>query len=520
MTNNSNSSDLSGPLAIIGLIAIAAGLLVMLLLPAIKLSAWLLLAVGFVALVAAFFIGFKRVKQSIISRHGQFRLGTGVMALIFIGIFLFVNAISINNYQRFDTSRLSQFTLTSSTVNLLTNLKTPVKVTAFFIPNDTSGISSNVANLLAEYQAHTKQLTVQYIDPDAHPDLAKRYGITMYQTVVFESGNQSKLVLPTQFLMTDQQGNPTGIEAEHSFSSAILEVTGVAQKKVYFLTGHGEDDINSNFSKAKEGLLNELYRVDTLNLLTTPAIPKDCAALIIAAPRTTISDSEVTIVANHLNNGGQVLILTDPDSASGIEKVVASWGVEIGNGNVIDLASFVSPNSDTPLIPTNKNYFMLPNVYFPGATAIIPQTKIPDKIQMIPMAYTGNTSWLDKDFTPGKEPVFNAETEKRESLAIGVMIAGTQPVATTGKYTRLIVIGDSDFASNTHYSSANNSDLFVDSVNWLAEETSLVSIHRNVQPFSRLVVTQEQAIFIEWSSILLLPSLLIVAAAVSWWRRK
>jgi ABC-type uncharacterized transport system involved in gliding motility auxiliary subunit len=107
-----------------------------------------------------------------------------------------------------------------------------------------------------------------------------------------------------------------------------------------------------------------------------------------------------------------------------------------------------------------------------------------------------------------------------ESLAIGVLIAAAPTTGPANKLTRLVVLGDSDFASNEHFDNANNGDLFLNSVSWLAEETSLISIRRNVQPFRRLVVTRSQSNFITYSSVILLPVLLLVAAGIIWWRRR
>lgn len=106
-----------------------------------------------------------------------------------------------------------------------------------------------------------------------------------------------------------------------------------------------------------------------------------------------------------------------------------------------------------------------------------------------------------------------------EPLRIGVLIA--VPLDSTGtRYTRLAIIGDSDFASNENFNNANNGDLFLNTVNWLAEETSLISIHRNVQPFRHLVVTQGQRYVIEYSSMIVFPLILLVVAGVIWWRRR
>ena len=223
-------------------------------------------------------------------------------------------------------------------------------------------------------------------------------------------------------------------------------------------------------------------------------------------------------ISGYLASGRQAMILTNPGSLPDIEKLVSPWGVDIGEGTIIDPASSVAPDEDTPIVPSARDYFLLPSAYFPGATGIIPQTSPPSDIQLYPMVYTSASSWLDKDFTAGKEPVFDASTEKLEALAVGVMVAQTS--SATGKFTRLVVMGDSDFASDDNYDNANNGDLFLNAVSWLAEETSLISIHRNVQSFRRLVTTANETDFIKYSSLTLLPVLVLVGAGIVWWRRR
>jgi ABC-type uncharacterized transport system involved in gliding motility auxiliary subunit len=171
-----------------------------------------------------------------------------------------------------------------------------------------------------------------------------------------------------------------------------------------------------------------------------------------------------------------------------------------------------------PIVPPERDYFYLSNVYFPGATAIIPQETSPSDVKMMPLVWTSASSWLDKDFAADEEPVFDPAMEEKGALAIGAMIA--QTVSSTGRFAHLVVIGDSDFASNEHFNSANNGDLFLNSVSWLAEETSLISIHRSAQPFRLLVVTQSQSNFIKYSSVGLFPLLVLAIGGVIWWRRR
>lgn len=521
MQSNPKSSSLGGIIAILGLVALIAGLILTLVLTEIGIGAWAIVGVGAILLILGIVLEFRRVKKAVTGHRGRFSFGNSILAIFFIGIIIFANTISIAKYHRFDTSSLEQFTLTPQTIKVIEDLNDPVELTAFFVPTekDTLGIIDYLKSLIAEYETHSRLLTCQFVDPDQHPDQANLYGISEYQTIVFESGDRRRLVSPSMYITTDSDNKVTNIQAEHAFTSALLEVTGVAQKKVYFLTGHGEGDIDTTFSDAKTGLLNDLYMVDSLNLMTAGAIPDDCSVLVIAAPQNELTAAEYLTIEAYLITGGQVLILTNPGGNDDIQSLISPWGVDIGEGTIVDPSSSMAPHQDMPVVPYSRDYFYLPSVYFPGAVAIVQQANVSSSIVIQPMLITTASSWQDKNFTADSDPVFDSSNEKMESLNIGVLIA--LPLDTSAiKYSRLAIIGDSDFASNENYSNANNGDLFLNTVNWLSDETSLISIHRNVNPYRRLVVTQGQKNFIFYSSMLMLPAIMLVVACVIWWRRR
>ena len=101
------------------------------------------------------------------------------------------------------------------------------------------------------------------------------------------------------------------------------------------------------------------------------------------------------------------------------------------------------------------------------------------------------------------------------------MISGkTVEEASEQDLVLLAIIGDSDFASNSHFYNEYNSTLFLTSVNWLTLGAEVISIDRKVLPFRSLVVNQDTANFINYSSIALLPLLVLVVGGVIWWRRR
>ncbi|MFC2010559.1 Gldg family protein [Chloroflexota bacterium] len=515
---------LSGLIAVLGLVAMLIGLVIMVLLPGIRFAALAMLALGVILLAAAFIIDFRRVGSAIAGRRGRFNTGTTVMVSVFVGITLLVNAISIGSYKRFDTTGLSQFTLTSQTQDVLRNLDKPVEATYLYDPGyDPFSVNAYAEFLLEEYQNYTDKLTVTKVDSAENPDVAREYGTTQipvdYRSpiIVFESEAGSRMVFSPEMY----------IQAENSFTSAVLEVTGTVQRRVYFLTGHGEVDLYSEYTQVRQSLLDYLFKVAPLQLDNVADIPEDCAALVIAAPQEPMTSNEISILENYLENSGKMLVLLNPDSPDDIKQMLAAWGVMIEDGTVIDPSSYVAPNKSAALITGDRNAFSLTEIYFPGAAAIVPAEEIGENIYIEPLAVTSEESWLERDYDPQEEPEFNEGVDVKGSLALAVDIYTVSPEA-LGKEelsfedieTDILVVGDSDFASDQHFANGNNGGLFMNLIGQLTAGAEIISIERKVLPYRRLIVNKQQTNFITISSIGLLPFIVLVVGGVIWWRRR
>jgi ABC-type uncharacterized transport system involved in gliding motility auxiliary subunit len=82
-----------------------------------------------------------------------------------------------------------------------------------------------------------------------------------------------------------------------------------------------------------------------------------------------------------------------------------------------------------------------------------------------------------------------------------------------------VVIGDSDFASNAYQRSAANADLFVNSINWLAQEEDLISIRPKSQTDRKVELTPAANNILFWLT-LLMPLAVIGAGIQIWWKRR
>ncbi|MDP2953275.1 MAG: Gldg family protein, partial [Chloroflexota bacterium] len=241
----------------LGVLSFVAAGLVYLFLPDLRASLWTLLALGGLFILLFLWGAFNQIRVAILGRRGKYGTNTVVMVLVFVGILVLLNFIAMQNRQRFDVTALGHFTLTPQTVRVLKELNAPVKVTAFFVPGDPSG--DKASSLLTEYTFQTQLFTFGFVDPEANPGMARQYNIKSYGAMVFESGTNRRSVFDVD---------------EQVFSGAILEVAGVKQKKIYFLTGHDERDLalttGDGYSQVREGLIKDLYQVGIWNLAVKP----------------------------------------------------------------------------------------------------------------------------------------------------------------------------------------------------------------------------------------------------------
>ncbi|UCB43836.1 MAG: GldG family protein [Dehalococcoidales bacterium] len=548
----------TGLMALLGLASLFIGWILTIILPQLRAVSWGILALGAILIITALVLDYRQVGKAISSRRGRFSTGATIMVSVFIGIILLVNAISYANHQQWDVTGLSQYVLTSQTKEVLDNLDQEVEIIQFFVPDDPIGGTVYATSLLDKYEVYTDKLTVRTIDPDIHPEEAREYGVKEYheffymvfgipaQSIVFigEFGQRIILIPPSLGSFVE--------DAEHDFTSAILEVTGTVQKVAYFVTGHGEVDITNTsaagYSTASDGLRDNLYKTVPINLLTAGAVPDDASALIIAAPQIPLSSAEINIIEEYLGRDGRLMILVNPASPESFEQLLQPWGVQIEQGFVWEggTSYVASIGRDSPRVPGQQNSFGLATLYFPGTTSISTPLEGyeiglvgPEEnrepvwineeaervIQISALAITSEDSWLENSGS-SLEPELDEGVDIEGPLTISYLVESVRieesgdDLAAVPDGPRLLVIGDSDFATNTHIQNDNNSDFFLSSIEFLTAGTELISMDRKILQSRPLIIGPEVTTFITISSIGLLPLLLLVAGTIVWWRRR
>lgn len=465
-------------------------------------------------------------------------LNTGVALLLATTIVLMLNYLSYRHYYRTDWSSRQFYSLSSKTIGLLESLKEPINITVFFQPGNV--LYEDIHNLLREYQFHSDQLNIQWVDPDRDlaltEEMAVKYEVTEPNVVVFDNGERQKYVRADEIAKIDASSGVERIiafQGEQAFSSAILGVVQTTAPTVYFLTGHGERDIDNfdrrqGFSGIRQIIERDNVVVSTLELSKEKKIPSNCDALIVAGAAQRMSSPEVEIIRDWLRRSGRLIILADAGQTSGLEPLLREWGVVIGNDLVLDpdrtltgREVFVSAYNKHPItdkLGTTAAIFQLPRSVEPDYY----QEQTADRTQVTPLALSSDNSWAETqpEQSPAQYDAKTGDLKGPVSLAVAVEKGGMSGgLDMQIRPARMVVFGDSGFVSNGGLTGGDTS-LFMSSLNWLLDREQLMAVPPKQVLDTRLKLTRNDTQILFWSSVLGIPAFAALLGMMLWMRRR
>uniref|UniRef100_B8HVM7 Uncharacterized protein n=1 Tax=Cyanothece sp. (strain PCC 7425 / ATCC 29141) TaxID=395961 RepID=B8HVM7_CYAP4 len=433
--------------------------------------------------------------------------------LVILGL---LNFIAVRYPLRLDLTEAQLLSLAPQSQQVLANLKQPVKVLIF---NPTP--PSEARQLLEQYKRRSQsKFSFEFIDPQAEPGLVEKYKVQNIGDAFIESGDR---VQPLQGTLTEVNLTP-----------AIEQIGSDRRSKAYVTLGHGELAVEGgqdSLAAAVAALQQKNITVESLNLLTAGKIPADANVVIVAGPKRPFLPAEVKILEDYLKTGGSALLLLDPLVQTGLEPLLKTWGVEVDNRLVVDASgagqlvglgpgvALVNQYGDHPITRNFNRGFS----FFPLAQALTVQPKGDE--QVTGLLQTSEQSWAEAN-AQERELKLDPQRDRKGPLTLGVAI--TRPLSQskdqtkeTKKEARLVVIGDSDFATDNAFAQSLNGDVLLNSVAWLSDRTDQTLSIRPKEPTNRrLQMTEAKGRWVSWLSLGVLPFGAFFAAIGLWWQRR
>jgi len=473
--------------------------------------------------------------RDVMSFYGtrQARYGTVsiVGILVAVGIFAAVNYLGSRQTKRWDLTENQAHSLSEQSIRILQGLDEPVHFTVY----DQETSFDRFRNRLETYQYESNQVQVEYVDVDRQPARAKEAGITQYGTVVVTYRDR-------------EQRLTTSIE-EQDVTNALIKLVSGAEQKVYFTVGHGERQTDSadrmgGYNAITEALGRDNFQVATLPLIQQGQVPEDATVVVVAGPGTDFLAPEIDALKRYLARGGKILALIDPPPPGGADlsnliSFLKEWSVEFGTDVVVDasgIGQLFGGDASVPVVLNYPSHAITDNfrvmTAFPHARSV--QAAEGGTHTPQPLLETSQQSWAEtdlKNFASGQVE-FNEGADRRGPISLGVAVsapATEAPPAPLGgnespdapkPESRIVVIGDSDFAGNNALGIQGNQDLFLNAVNWLAQQEDLIAIRPRDAQDRRITLTADAQQRILLLSLFVIPGLVFAGGVYSWWRRR
>lgn len=485
----------------------------------------------------------------------QANLNNWIKVILSFAILVMVNYVGFKYYYRADISQNRFYELSDKTVQVLKNLKEPVRITLYFAPNDLnpSRLRSEIEGLIKEYQYKGGDKIVLErvditLDPTRAEELSKRLKFGAAENlVIFEYKDRNR------FLREDQLGEfeaPTmasmqsqrppmlkSFKGEAQFTSAIVALIEGKPAKVYFLQGHGErdpDDMSSHLGAGKLAtyIKRENAEVAKLNLADTMDVPEDAQAVIIAGPRVPLSIPETQALAAYLERKGKVILLQDPQITSGLEALAQKYGMRVENNVVVARARVVGSKAEAVISTVTGTNF---NANQPATKSLVGYnldvtnarsvTMLPDagggpNPKVTYLLKTPEGYWGESDLATNP-PVFDPTKDQAGPLVISAVYDGgdiaSDGVSVPG--TKFMIVGSSGFVMNRNLDSVGV-DFFANSLNWMLRKEMAIGIGPKEPMEYALKVSPLQARTITWLAWLILPGLGLTAGIMVWYSRR
>jgi ABC-type uncharacterized transport system involved in gliding motility auxiliary subunit len=452
-----------------------------------------------------------------------------LMSVAFIGLLIVANWFANRHSEQWDLTAARRYTLSDQSQKVINQIDSPVRIIAFYPERQADSFIRNTKDLLRQYDRRSDKISLEFIDPEVNPGLARQYDIKSYPLTIFTSG--------------DRKEETSGI-TEQDFTSALLKLSRTEKKKVYFLQGHQERDPESSqqggYYQASEALKRENYIVEKLSLLTTGEVPADAAVLVIAGPKAPLLDPEYQAIEAYLKRGGHLLYLAEPRQDFGLRPLLEQWYIELGDNLVVDEGRSFPGDPLTPApVPQSGHRITsnLPDILLPGTRSVSIRSGAGSDLVLVPLLRTTDRSWGETNFNAPARP--DPGQDMMGPLTVAVAAHRTNPVTAVNPASplgaagaqvqagdkspkgRLVVVGNAEFASNTYFTQVlGNRDFFLNSVNWLAEEEDLISIRAEPNMAPPIVLTSQSAVLVLYSTVIFIPLSVLLLGGVVWWQRR
>jgi ABC-type uncharacterized transport system involved in gliding motility auxiliary subunit len=430
-----------------------------------------------------------------------------------LGVAGFTQAIAERHSRRWDLTPSRSFSLSEVSRKVLEELRDPIEVTAFTSKDD----STKIADVMDRFRGAAPNFRYELLDLDRHPGRAQQEGVNRYGRAVL--GYRGRKVV-------------VDAEREPAISAGLTLLARGRPTRVLFLDGHGEHPLAEitappGYGQLRQAMEQASYAVGSVNLWKSGEVPSDTDLVIVAGPKDDVLDAEAEALERYLAAGGHVMLLVDPVPLPNLGGLAARHGIDTPLEVIVDRSNqLLGSDPFTVPIPT---YFSHPitaaattPALFAVARSVVPEMA-PQGASAAAVAASYPEAWATRDFERAARPSATPRPVEDRRGPVTVMAAASSP-AKSGE-ARLVVAGDSDFASNSLLDLLGNRDLALNAIAWSVSAGELIGARppsevMALRPLSPLALSARAGHVIFLALVVVEPAVILAFGTVLALRRR
>lgn len=478
-------------------------------------------------------------------------LTTGI--LLMAAIVVVVNVFSYFYFFRIDLTKDRRYTLSDATLDILSSLKKPVTVTAYYTENSIPVISrarADLKDLLTEYAAHSgNKVVFNFVNPNKNDSLetiARKNGITPFPVQIREKDEMKsvKVYLGAVVKMGDKSDVLPIIDPntslEYLLSNSIKKLSIDKKPWLGLLEDNGEPTMDE--MSQVNASVSALHAFQAAHL-NDSAYLRQYNTVALVDPTDSFTRGQLRQLDGVLARGGGILMTysgLDPDLRNGVGRLansgltqwLASKKIVLDDRYLIDTRCGIvtvpqnmggmnyNAQISFPFLPQISNFSNNPvtknlgSIMFPFTTDIR-FTGDTSAVKFIPLAYSSSESGLVP--APVRFDISHKWQHSEFPLS-NLVVAAAFKGLEGNKDSRLILIANNDFAVNGKEGpnqkqvrlNDDNVNLFSNAVDWLSDNTGLIDLRGKDVKFVPIKdVSDAKKLFLKYFNFLL-PILLVL----------
>jgi ABC-type uncharacterized transport system involved in gliding motility auxiliary subunit len=437
--------------------------------------------------------------------------------LVVIAVIVVANILADRYNKSYDATSNKRYSLSEQTAKIVKGLKRDAIITYF---NQSTRFRDG-KDLLDEYANLSPKVHVEYLDPDKNPQAAREAGVREFGTAIVQVG-----------LKKEEAKSMT----EEGITGAFIRDLKGTTRTVCFAAGSGEHQVDDRqregLSQFKDRLAKDDYESKSIDLLQNAEVPGDCTTLVVAGPTKDYQQPEVEAIKKYVEDGGRALLLLDPPLKLGraeiaendaLTNLLQSWGVIMDKDLILDLNPIGQLAGLGPQVALVTNYGSQPIVNdmkgtatgFPLSRSM--EIKSTDKTSVQKLFDSSGSSLATNNLSSSS---VNVNDPKNKKGPLTIAAAGTYNTRKEKSQGRFVVMGSSSWIANRFLDFNGNSDLALNTINWLASDEDLISIRPKKEEDRRITMTRAQLSWVRATSQFLLPGIVLVVGIGVWWKRR